>query len=244
MVAAAVIGGAVIGAGASMASGSKQAGAANKATDAANAQNALINAQNAPWRKQGTNAVNMLGDLTGSSGNTGASGYGSLTHTFNAEDLKSNLAPNYQWQLDQGLGATTNAANASGFSGNALKGINDYAQNYAGNAYQQAFNNYTANQTNVYNRLSNLAGLGQTANQTTAQAGTANTLNANNFATSGAAAQAAGYVGGANAITNGISNAAGWNYLNGGGNGGGGGATTWDGNSVTNGGKTYVEGGP
>jgi hypothetical protein len=23
-----------------------------------------------------------------------------------------------------------------------LKGINDYAQNYAGNAYQQAFNNY------------------------------------------------------------------------------------------------------
>lgn len=219
MVAAAVIGGAVIGAGASMASGSKQAGAASKATDAANAQNATTNAQEAPWRAAGQTALNTIGDLNGTSGNTSAAGYGSLNHQFNADDLKSSLAPNYQFQLDQGLGATQNAANASGFSGNALKGINDYAQNYAGNAYQQAFNNYTANQTNTYNRLSNLAGLGQTANQVTASAGTANTANANNYLTGGAAASSAGYVGAANAIGNGVNNYAGWNYLNGSGGG-------------------------
>jgi hypothetical protein len=164
------IAGGVIGAVGSNAAANTQADAANKATDATLAQNAQTRADNAPWRQQGTSAVNMLGDLTGSSGNTGAAGYGSLTHTFNADDLKTNLAPNYQWQLEQGLGAATNAGNAAGFSGNTLKGINDYAQGYAGNAYQQAFNNYTANQSNIYNRLSNVAGLGQTANQTTAHA--------------------------------------------------------------------------
>ena len=157
----------------------------------------------------------------GTSGNTGAANYGSFNHQFNAEDLKSNLAPNYDFQLQQGLGATTNAGNAAGFSGNTLKGINDYAQGYAGNAYQQAFSNYTANQTNIYNRLSNLAGLGQTANQINATAGTANTQNAGQFGTSGAAASAAGMVGGANAISNGLGNYAGWNYLNSSGGGGG-----------------------
>lgn len=211
--------GAAIGAVGSIASGAMQSSAANSATDAANAQNATTNAQEAPWRAAGQTALNTIGDLNGTSGNTGASNYGMLNHQFNASDLNSNLAPNYQFQLQQGLGATQNAANASGFSGNALKGINDYAQNYAGNAYQQAFSNYTANQTNTYNRLSNLAGLGQTANQVSATAGTANTANANNYLTGGAAANAAGVVGAGNAANNGIGNYMGWNYLNGAGSG-------------------------
>lgn len=204
----------VVGLAGSYLSSQQQANAAKDASANAMAMYNQTRQDNAPWRAQGGNAVNQLGDLLGTSGNTGASGYGSLTHQFGAADLNSNLAPNYQFQLQQGLGATQNAANASGFSGNALKGINDYAQNYAGNAYQQAFNNYTANQTNTYNRLSNLAGLGQTANQTTATSGTANTANANNYLTGGAAAGAAGIVGGANAINNGIGNYQGWNYLN------------------------------
>lgn len=214
MVAAAMIGSAAIGAVGSYSAASMQADAANNATDAANAQNAQTRADEAPWRAAGQTALNTIGDLNGTSGNTGAAGYGSLNHQFNASDLNSNLAPNYQFQLQQGLGAATNAGNAAGFSGNTLKGINDYAQGYAGNAYQQAFNNYTANQTNIYNRLSNLAGLGQTANQVTGSLGATNTQNANNFATSGAAASAAGVVGASNAIGNGISGYAGWNYLN------------------------------
>lgn len=204
----------VVGLAGSYLSSQQQANAAKDASANAMAMYNQTRQDNAPWRAQGGNAVNQLGDLLGTSGNTGASGYGSLTHQFGAADLNSNLAPNYQFQLQQGLGASANAANASGFSGNALKGINDYAQNYAGNAYQQAFNNYTANQTNTYNRLSNLAGLGQTANQTTANSGTANVANANNYLTGGAAAGAAGIVGGANAINNGINNYQGWNYLN------------------------------
>jgi hypothetical protein len=137
-----------------------------------------------------------------------------LNRPFTAADLKSNLAPNYDFQLQQGLGATTNAANAGGFGGNALKGINDYAQNYAAGAYQQAFSNYTANQTNIYNRLSSLAGLGQTANQVSGQLGSQNTQNAGSFLTSGANATAAGYVGTANAANNAASQYMSWNYLN------------------------------
>jgi hypothetical protein len=136
-------------------------------------------------------------------------------HAFNASDLNANLAPNYQFMLDQGLGSVRNAANATGglVSGNALKGINDYAQNYAKNAYQDAFNNYNTNQTNIFNRLSSIAGLGQTATNNTGTFGANAANNASNYATSGAAAQAAGTIGSANALTGGINNAVGWNYL-------------------------------
>ena len=128
-------------------------------------------------------------------------------HTFSTSDLNGNLAPNYQWQLKQGQDATNNAASVTGglVGGNALKGIQDYTQGAAGNAYQQAFNNYNAQQTNIFNRLSNIAGLGNTANQTTAQAGTTAAGNMGSAIMAGGAAQAAGQVGSANALNSGIS---------------------------------------
>jgi hypothetical protein len=143
----------------------------------------------------------------------GPGGY--FTHQFDAGDLKSNLAPNYDWMLSQGQQANLNASNVTGgLAGNALKGLQDYTQNYAMNAYQQAYQNYTANQTNIYNRLSNLAGLGQTANQATSSAGMNAALNAGNFSTSGAAASAAGRIGVANSINNGLDQYMAWKYAN------------------------------
>lgn len=148
---------------------------------------------------------------------TGANGLsgGQFTHQFNANDLNANLAPNYQFQLDQGLGAVRNAGNLSTglVSGNTLKGINDYAQNYAGGAYQQAYNNYNQNQTNIFNRLSNIAGLGQTANQSTGSAATATGQGVANTIQAGGAASAAGTVGQANAISGALNNAGGWYAL-------------------------------
>jgi hypothetical protein len=98
-------------------------------------------------------------------------------------------------------------------SGNTQQGLNTFAQNYASNAYQNAFNNYNTNQTNIFNRLASIAGIGQTGvaqNSTSGQ----NAVNAStNLLTSGAAAQAAGQVGSANALTGGLNNAAAWNYL-------------------------------
>ena len=158
-------------------------------------------------------------DQTGFNGTdqTGFTGIGSgqFTHQFDANDLNANLAPNYKFMLDQGLGATTNAASVSGglVGGNALKGINDYAQNYASNGYQQAYDNYNNNQNNIFNRLSAIAGLGQ---QSVTQSGNAATTAGGNIGSAqlaGGAAQAAGIVGSNNALTGGINNAAGSYYL-------------------------------
>jgi hypothetical protein len=149
---------------------------------------------------------------------------GNFTHAFDINDLNANMAPNYAFMLDQGQKTNINANNATGglVSGNALQGLNTFSQNYAQNAYQQAYQNYNANQTNIFNRLADIAGIGQTANQTTANAGISTAQSASNYLTSGAAASAAGTVGSANAVTSGINNAAGWGYLY-----GGGGRNTW-----------------
>lgn len=145
-------------------------------------------------------------------GESGGIPEGYFSHQFGPEDLKTNLAPNYQFMLDQGLRATTNAGNLQTglLSGNTLKGLNDYAQNYASNGYQQAFNNYTSQQTNIFNRLSNIAGLGQTANQATGNAAVATGQGIASSMQNAGAAQAAGAVGQANAITGGLNNALGW----------------------------------
>jgi hypothetical protein len=56
----------------------------------------------------------------------------------------------------------------------------------------------------LYNRQAALAGIGQTSANLTGQFGAANAANVGNLMTSGAAAQAAGQVGMANAFTGGL----------------------------------------
>ncbi len=206
------IGSALIGASASKSAANTQAAATDNAAQAQLNEFNTINQQQAPWRQAGGTAVGQMANLT----SLPSSDPASMTHQFTTADLNANLAPNYDFMLGQGIGATKNQLNSTGglVSGNALQGVNTFAQNYAQNAYQQAFNNYNSNQTNIYNRLSNLAGLGQTANQSTANAGQAAVGASSNYLTSGAAAQAAGTVGVANAINGGAQNALGWNYLN------------------------------
>ncbi len=220
-VSVAIIGGAVIGAVGSQAAANTQANAQDQATMT---QQQMYDQQwNAeqPYRQAGQTALQDIAYGTGNQNwnpyisgpdATGSAGAGFFTHQFNGADLKSNLAPNYDFQLQQGLGATANAANADGgmMSGNALKAINDYAQNYAGNAYQQAFNNYTTNQTNIYNRLASLAGLGQAAS-TNASTGASNfAANISNTIAGAGASRAAGQVGTTNAIGNGVNNLGSW----------------------------------
>ena len=137
---------------------------------------------------------------------TGASDY--LTHQFNAADLAAGLAPNYNFMLQQGQMANQRAANAAGggFSGNALQGLNKFTQDYAGNAYQNAFNNYQTQRSNIYNTLAGIAGIGQTGQgQTnTAQQNYANA--ASQLGVGSAAAQAAGLTGQTNALANTVGN--------------------------------------
>ena len=108
-----------------------------------------------PYQAAGSNAINTL---------SASQPY--LTHQFDATDLQKGLAPNYDFMLQQGQMANQRAANVGGgaLSGNTLQGLQNYTQNYAGNAYQNAFNNYQTQRGNIYNSLAGIAGIGQTAN--------------------------------------------------------------------------------
>jgi len=88
-----------------------------------------------------------------------------LTRQFTNADLNANLAPNYAFQLEQGQMANRRAANMGGGSlgGNALQGLQRYTQDYAGNAYQNAFNNFNTQRQNIFGNLSNMAQLGTTS---------------------------------------------------------------------------------
>jgi hypothetical protein len=124
--------------------------------------------------------------------------------------------PGYQFDLQQGQQAlqTSSAAQGGIVSGGEMAALNNYSQNMASNEYQNAYNRYVTNQTNSFNRLATLAGLGQTANQTTTQAGTQTAAGIANTQTSLGSAQGAAQIAQGNAIsgaigsgTNGILNA-------------------------------------
>lgn len=217
----------LIGAGASLVGGvmssnasskaaKTQAGSADKATQAQLEMFNQTRDDQAPWREGGSTALSALLGGEGLGPQTpGGPESGYFTHQFDINDLNANLAPNYKFMLDQGIGAVTNSAASRGglVGGNALKGINDYAQNYAQNAYQQAFNNYTANQTNIYNRLSNIAGLGQTAANNDSTGGSTYARGISDTQVGAGTARAAGLVGSANAWSTGLNNGAAWlNY--------------------------------
>lgn len=136
--------------------------------------------------------------------------------------------PGYQFQLEQGLQSANQSAAANGslLSSGQLKGLNNYAQDYASTgyqaawdraqqAYQNAFARNQTNKSNTYNMLSGVAGAGQTAatNQGNASVNTANALAGaagnNGVAQSNAfnqigQAQANLYTGIGNAVTSGL----------------------------------------
>ena len=151
----------------------------------------------APYQQAGTGALNQINQQMPY-----------LTHQFDVNDLNSQLAPNYQFMLGQGQMANQRAANVGGgaLSGNTLTGLNRYTQDYAGNAYQNAFNNYNTQRNNIYNTLSGIAGLGSTANQQGIGAGTAYGTNTTNLNTGLAAANAAATIGKAQNTGSTISN--------------------------------------
>lgn len=150
-------------------------------------------ALSAPWREKGVGALNKLSVLLGLEGQ-GDPEFGALTkgYQFTQDD------PSYQFRLNQGLKALKNSYAGKGrfLSGSAMKGINDYAQGAASQEFGQAFNRDLATRTNMFNRLASLAGTGQTASNTM---GDLNTQAGN--------AKAAGQIGSANAISNGITGA-------------------------------------
>jgi len=102
-------------------------------------------------------------------GRTGSEGLIANKDYFNKQfgtaDLNTELAPNYAFQLGQGQMANQRTANMGGGSigGNALQGLQKYTQDYAGNAYQQAFKNFQDQRQSIYDRLAGMANIGVTS---------------------------------------------------------------------------------
>ena len=136
-----------------------------------------------------------------------------LTSQFSNKDLNANLAPNYQFMLNQGEGANAQAANVSGGGSNVNRSNQVFTQNYAKNAYQNAFANYSSNQTNLYNKLSGLTQIGEAGATGAANAMIGTGTNIANITQGVGNAQAAGTIGAANAYGGAATNLANLAYL-------------------------------
>lgn len=108
-----------------------------------------------PYTAVGQTGANQLNDLANS---------GYFSKQFGPADLYSNLSPNYEFMKGQGLGAVTQTLNVGGGGSNIVRGATKFAEDYASNAYQNAFNNFQTQRTGIYNTLSGLAGIGVNAN--------------------------------------------------------------------------------
>ena len=211
-VAAAVVGGTLIG-GYMSSQGAQNA--ANTQANAAMAQQANLLAagqkaseQFTPYSAAGTTALSNL-----------ASNNAYFNNQFSNQDLNSQLAPNYAFQLQQGQLGNAQANNATGgiAGGNAQKALQDYTQNYAGTAYQNAFNNYQAQRSNINTMNLNQAQLGLSGATGSANAQLGTATNVANLGIGSANAQAASQIAQGNiygGVANTAANVAGYSALN------------------------------
>jgi hypothetical protein len=242
---AAVIGAAAIGTAGSVAGGAiSAAGAGQQATASENAaqlqyqeQQQALAQENQQFQQEQTNEQPFLnagqGAVTSLSGLLSTPGQGLLqpwTQQFTAPSAAEAAAqPGYQFSLQQGLNALQNSAAAQGslLSSGTQKALNNYAQQAGQTDYQNAYNNaltgynsayntFQNNQSNTFNRLASVAGLGQTTAAQLGQAGAQNAGTVANTLLTGGAQQgqdlqnaAAATASGYTALGNSVGSAAG-----------------------------------
>jgi hypothetical protein len=178
MVAAAVIGGAVIGGVASNMAANKESGAAN---NAANAQLQAANSATAEQRREyDQTRSDQLPFLQ--------AGYGALDKEnalLNGDYSGFENSPDYQFSLNQEIGAVDKSAASHGslFSG----GHDQDLMNYAGGLADQYLNSY-------WNKLAGQAGQGQVSASNLASAGANEANNIGNYMTNAGDARASSYL--------------------------------------------------
>lgn len=186
----------LVGASASKSAAGTQAAASRDATAA---QERMFERQvelQEPWRKAGEGALNRL--------SAGLATGGEFDKGFSQTNWQAD--PGYAFRLSEGMKALDRTAAARGglLSGSTLKGAQRYGQDLASQEYQNAFNRYYAERANKLNPLQSLAGIGQTsANTLTNAAGNLGAQIGSNIQSAGAA-QAAGTMGVANAVSGGV----------------------------------------
>jgi hypothetical protein len=195
-VATAIVVSSVVGSKSASKGAEAQADATREAAQLSDAQYQQTRQDQMPWLQAGERALGKL---------EGAVDYTPFgTAQFNAD-------PGYAFRLKEGQKALEASAAARGglISGNALKGLVGYGQEMGSQEYMNAFNRYQQERAAKLQPLQSLAGVGQTTAANLGAAGAANAGAVGNYLTSGAAAQAAGYMGQANALNQGTST-----YLN------------------------------
>ena len=125
---------------------------------------------------------------------------GEFMRDFSMADYEAD--PGYQFRRDEGLrGIEGSAASRGGLlSGATLKALAKYNSGLASEEYGNAYNRYNANLDRRFNRLSGLAGTGQTATRDVSQMGSQVASNVGQNIIGAGNARASGYVGSANAI--------------------------------------------
>lgn len=193
------------GAGLNLASGLLGANAAN---DAADAQLAGVHAgiaaqerqfaQNRedmrPYREAGYSALGKLSDLIGN------------YRPFDGAELRSD--PGYQFGLGEGMRTLEQGAAARGglFSGKTLRDLVQFGQDYGSTMFDNRMRMRLGEQAQRYNQLAGVANTGQITAMGGAQLGQQGAGTIADLLTQGGNAQAAGIVGGANAISNTMGN--------------------------------------
>jgi hypothetical protein len=190
-VAGATVVSSLVGAKASKSAASTQAAAADRAAELQREQFERQVELQAPFREAGVRALPEL---------EAASRYTPFGMSQFQQD------PGYAFRLAEGQKALERNAAARGglISGGALKAAQRYGQEMGTQEYTNAFNRYQTERQARLNPLQSLAGFGQTSVNQLGQAGQNYASNVGNLMTGGAAAQAAGQVGAANAITGGL----------------------------------------
>lgn len=159
-----------------------------------------------PFRTAGISAQNQLLTLLGLPGGTQGAEFGRYARPFGMQDFQAD--PGYAFRLSEGLKAleASRAAQRGGstglLSGATGKALQRYGQDLASQEYGNAFNRYQTERANRLAPLGSLMSSGQAA--AAGQAGYAGQYGqtAGGLTTDIGAAQAAGGIGSANAITN------------------------------------------
>ena len=212
--------GAVIGAGASLIGGAMASSAASKAakTQAQSADKATeLQKQmyeegvvrQKPFYEAGITAQNRLMDLLGLSDRTTAEGYGSGIRPFGMSDFQAD--PGYAFRMKEGLKSLDQQAAARGglISGNALRAAQQYGQDLGSQEYQNAYNRYRTNRSDVLTPLQSILGQGQTTASELGRTGANYATNAGSNMMAAGAARASGYTGSADAWNRALGGAAG-----------------------------------
>jgi hypothetical protein len=206
MIPAAIFGGALLGGSASRSAASQQSDAAKQAAEMQRQQFSEQALLQEPFRQVGIRALPQL-----------EAQRNMMPAAFTGQ-VNLGQDPGYAFRLSEGQKALDRSAAARGglISGGAMKAAQRFGQEMGSQEYQNAYNRAltgynadVAREATGYNRLAALAGYGQTATGQIGAAGQNMASNVGNLMTSGAAANAAGQVGAANAMTGGLST-----YLN------------------------------